>query len=465
MASFYKRTIDALLGVSTYQPASPVVQPDESFIEMVRRSLGGQLQLQTRTRTRWYLDDLETAEYSADNGDLTLAAQLMAIARRDGIVAGVLSTRTGGLVRLPRKFRGDLEVIHTLEPGHDDVRSVYDEMLPPSELALLTADGLLLGVGVAELIPVEGRDYPVLCRLDPQFLRYVWSENRWYYSAAEGRLPITPGDGKWVLHTPGGRLQPWQASLWRAVGRAYIRKDHASLYKDNWEAKLANPARVATAPQGSTEAQKDSWFQAVMAWGVNSVFGMTPGYDVKLLESNGRGYESFKSTIADQNQEIIIAIAGQTVTTDGGAGFQNSDIHKTIRADLIKDTADAIAYTVNTQCLPQFIMTRYGEAQFEERAVVVEYDVTPPKDRNSEAQSMIAVGTAITTLNEALTSAGLTLDVKTLCERFAIPVAQTDVAQLEGGDTAEPAGDDAANVGVVQPRVRLVGRRAQEQAA
>lgn len=430
------------------------------MVEELRRALGGQLQLQTRTRTRWYLDDLETAEYTADTGDLTLPSQLMGIARRDGVVAGVLSTRTGGLVRLPRKFRGDLEVIHTLEPGHEDVRSVYDEMLPPSELALLTADGLLLGVGVAELIPVEGRDYPVLCRLDPQFLRYVWSENQWYYNAAEGRLPVTPGDGKWVLHTPGGRISPWQSSLWRAVGRAYIRKDHASLYKDNWEAKLANPARVAVAPQGSTEVQKQSWFQAVMAWGVNTVFGMTPGYDVKLLESNGRGYESFKATIADQNQEIIIAIAGQTVTTDGGAGFQNSDIHKTIRADLIKDTADSIAYTMNTQCLPQFIVQRYGEDALESRAVVVEYDVTPPKDRNSEAQSMIAVGTAITSLSEALASAGLELDVKTLCERFAIPLAQTDLMQLEGGDTAEPVGDDAVLAKVAGPALRMVRKEA-----
>lgn len=460
MASLYKRTIDALLGVSTYQRPSPVTQPDEAMVEELRRALGGQLQLQTRTRTRWYLDDLETAEYTADTGDLTLPSQLMGIARRDGVVAGVLSTRTGGLVRLPRKFRGDLEVIHTLEPGHEDVRSVYDEMLPPSELALLTADGLLLGVGVAELIPVEGRDYPVLCRLDPQFLRYVWSENQWYYNAAEGRLPVTPGDGKWVLHTPGGRISPWQSSLWRAVGRAYIRKDHASLYKDNWEAKLANPARVAVAPQGSTEVQKQSWFQAVMAWGVNTVFGMTPGYDVKLLESNGRGYESFKATIADQNQEIIIAIAGQTVTTDGGAGFQNSDIHKTIRADLIKDTADSIAYTMNTQCLPQFIVQRYGEDALESRAVVVEYDVTPPKDRNSEAQSMIAVGTAITSLSEALASAGLELDVKTLCERFAIPLAQTDLMQLEGGDTAEPVGDDAVLAKVAGPALRMVRKEA-----
>jgi phage gp29-like protein len=88
-----------------------------------------------------------------------------------------------------------------------------------------------------------------------------------------------------------------------------------ALHKDNWEAKLANPARVAVAPSGAAEEQAEGWFRTVMAWGVNTVFGMRPGYDVKLIESNGRGFDSFNKTIADQNNEMIIAVAGQTVTT------------------------------------------------------------------------------------------------------------------------------------------------------
>ncbi len=412
----------ALLGISAYTRAPKGPSLDDPQVEQAREAQGGQIQPIPFSQQRWYLKDLETATHQADAGDLSMAARLMRAARQDGVLAGVLSTRTGGLVRLPKRFRGDKDVVQALELGHDVARSVFDEMFPAQELALLAADGELLGVGVGELVPVEGRDFPVLVRLDPEFLTYRWTENRWYYRSIIGLIPITPGDGRWILHTPGGRLAPWQHGLWRAVGRAFIRKEHAALLKDNWEGKLANPARVAIAPQGGTEAQKQGWFKKVMAWGVNTVFGLTPGYDVKLLESNGRGADSFVKTIAEQNQELIIAVAGQTVTTDGGTGFANADIHKSIRADLIKATADALAYTINTQGIPVFVVTRFGLAALMTRVAVVEWDVTPPKDRNNEAQALVSVASAMKQLTEALAEHDLEVDAEALAERFAVPL-------------------------------------------
>jgi phage gp29-like protein len=410
------------MGISTYEPPlGDVVGPSEAAIEAARRMMGGGLSSIPATRTRWYMSELEAAEYQANQGDLSTAAMLMSAARKDGVISGVLSTRTSGLVRLPKRFRGPASMVAQLELGHGQVRSVFDEMLPPQDLAVLAADGELLGVGVGELVPVQGRTYPVFVRLDPQFLRYRWNESRWYFQSNAGPIPITPGDGRWVLHTPGGRLSPWMHGLWRAVGRAYIRKEYAATYKDSWEAKLAHPARVAYAPNGSVEAQKDTFFKQVMAWGLNTVFGLSPGYEIKLLESNGRGYDSFVKTIAAQNEEIQICIAGQTVTTDGGAGFQNSDIHRAIRADLIKATADSLAYTVNTQVLPAWVAGEYGEDALD-HCPVVEWDVTPPKDRTAEATALNIGAQAIVALTEALRAQGRELDIDAMCLKFGIPV-------------------------------------------
>ncbi len=417
--------IAALLGVSTFrQPTlESVVSPDDETVARIREQNGGQLVLTPRSQTRWYLRDLEAAEHAADTGDLSQAARLMRSARKDGVYAGVLSTRTGGLVRLPKRFRGEEEIVTPLKRGNDETRGIFDEMFPATELALLAADGVELGIGVGEMVPVVGREFPVFVRLDPEFLWYRWNENQWYYRSIAGMLPIIPGDGRWVLHMPGGRVAPWQHGLWRAIGKAYIRKEHAQHHSDNWQGKLANSARVAVSPQGASEEQKQSWFGQVMAWGVNTVFGMTPGYDVKLLESNGRGYESFKETILDQNNEFVIAVAGQTVTTDGGAGFQNSDIHKSIRADLIKETADGLAHTINTQGLPQWIIDRFGEGALSPGAIV-EWDVTPPKDRTAEASALQGTAQAIRQLAESLSVHGLRLDAKQLSIDFGVPVIE-----------------------------------------
>lgn len=425
----WRARVAALLGVSAYAAAANTqgLSLSDAEVDRMRESFGGQLQPIPFSQTRWYMADLEAAEHNADQGHLAGAARLMRAARRDGVLSGVLSTRTDGLVRLPKRFRGRDEYVAALEVGHDETRSVFDEMCPESELAKLAADGELLGVGIAELVPVVGRDYPVLVRLDPEFLEYRWHENRWYFRSIAGPIAITPGDGRWVLHVRGGRSAPWQHALWRAVGRAYVRKEHAALHKDNWEAKLANPARVAVAPQGASEAQKQSWFRAVMAWGVNTVFGMLPGYDVKLLESNGRGHESFNKTIAEQNAEMIIAVAGQTVTTDGGTGFANADVHKSIRADLIEATAGALAYTINTQVLPAWLVSCWGESALDD-GVVVHWDVTPPKDRTAEANSLVQAAAAIKGLTEAMSIYDRPLDIDAVLATFGVPVARAKAA-------------------------------------
>lgn len=405
-------------------------QLDSPQVIRAREMLGGQLGNIPYTQTRWHLADLEAAERLADTGDLSMAARLMRAARKDGTFLGVLATRTGGLVRLPKKFRGDSEIVKHLTVGYDSVRSVFDEMLPPTELANFQADCLLLGVGVGILEPVPGRAYPVFIRLDPEHLRYIWQQNRWYYASIAGLIPISPGDGRWVLHTPGGRVAPWQNGLWRAVGRAWIDKEHAQLLKSNWESTLANPARVAVSPQGAAERQKQSWWRAIMAWRVNSVFGVTPGYDVRLLESNGRGYECFLKTIESSNKDLVIALTGSTVLVDGGTGFANADVHAAIRADLIKGDAEGLAYTINTQVLAQWVFALWGNDAVE-RGAIVEWDTTPPEDLSKRATTQMQAAQALTAWQTALAPGGEKVDARAFAAQYGIVVEEATASEAQ----------------------------------
>lgn len=397
------------------------VRPTQSIFAAEPDAANRERPLPLMSQTRWRDGDVEKAIHAADSGDLSHAARLCNALRRDGTLQGLLSSRTGGLVRLPRQFRGSESVLSEID--RKDQVSTFDRIFPQKELALLAEDGILLGVGVGELLPVPGEKYPRFVRLNPEFLRYRWSEDRWYYQSAGGPLPITPGDGRWVLHMPGGYVAPWQNALWSSLGRSYIQKEHAYLNRGKFAAQLANPARAAVSPIGATDGQRRGFLQRLIAWGAQSAFDLPPGWDIKIIESNGRGYEVFQDVIDTSNKEFAIAISGQVITMDGGTGFANAGIHATIRSDLIQGDGDALAGTLNAQALAPIVDWFFGSGH----SCLVAWDTASSSDRNAEAASISGAANAIKAANEALAGSGLRIDVREVATRFHVPVVE-DVA-------------------------------------
>jgi hypothetical protein len=408
-----RSAVASLFGVPLAPAALPSAAPATSTAPTAGRSRRRKKRAspQTFAKTRWYQRDVESAQHQASNGDLGLVGRLYRAFARDGY-AQLLGTRAGGLIRLPKRFKGDPEAVAFLEAG------AFKKALPSAELELMDRDGFVVGVSIAEFLDVDGLPYPVLCRLDPEFLRYHAWEDAWYYQTTSRLERVVPGDGRWVLHLRGGRVEPWNNGIWPALGRAFVSKEHALYLRDNWLGKLANAARAAVSPQGASEEHAQSWFQKVMAWGVNTVFGMRPGYDVKLIESNGRGFEGFKESIADANQEFMVAISGSTVLVDGGTGFSNQDVHKSIRADLIQGDGDALAETLDEQALP---IVLEGNVPIGCCATVA-WDTRPVANMKAEAEALVAAAKAITDLRAALEPDGIPLDTRALCARFAAPV-------------------------------------------
>lgn len=387
--------------------------------------------LPTYSRTRWYQDDLEAAILQADGGNLALAAQLCAAFSRDGTIAGLGSTRTGGLTRLPKRFRGTESVIAELANTAEVGLGRFDRIFPPGELAQFMLDRIFLGIAVGELLWPPDRCEPVFVRLDPQFLVYKWYEDRWYYRAEGGEILITPGDGRWILFA-SSYIAPWRHGLWPSLGRAFISKDHAFHYRESYSGSLAHPARVGTHPAGASDGQADKLLSDLENWGPNASFIAPPGYGVELVESNGRGYEVFAQTIATCDTEFQLSLAGQTVTTSGGSGFFNAQIHATIRGDLIQQDAHQLAYTINSQGLAPIINILYGgDAQ-----VAIAWDTTPPKDLKGDADAMTAMIAVIENAQRVLAGDGFKIDVREMATRYQVPLLPID-----GGAPALPAGD------------------------
>jgi len=450
-----------LLGFSKFWRKNgplPGLPLDSGIVDAVRMALGGQLQRPPITQTEWLLEDVDIATRMADIGDMQRAAGLARAMKRDLLIHGLLRTKSGGVTRLKKEWFGSERVREDLtETDHGIPR--FDLLAPPQQLRKMAEDFDLLGVAVGELVPVEGRDYPILERKEPENLYYLWPWNLWVFRSTAGILPIIPGDGRWVFETAGG-LSPWQDGLCWSVGRSWVRKDSAQHLFDNWMFTLANPARVGYAPQGATPTQRQNFFESLAMWGINSVFELIPGWEAKILETNGRGWEGFESAIKLASEEIIIGLAGQLQSITGGSGFSSEDMPMNIRTDLLEETAVPLAHTVNTQILPIYTYNRFPE-EFDECPGYL-YKVEQPQDLSKEASVYTAIGAGIQQLQDAAARSGYDIDVAAVFGRYGLTLikrpeqgrsvqlgmAPTDVAKVVTVDEARmsqglgPIGDE-----------------------
>lgn len=438
-----------MLGLSAYTKGDGYgPNLDDPRVVKAREALGGNLAPWPTTQIRWYLADLETAQHNADAGNFRMMGQLCRAMRRDGTITGLLDTLGSGIVRLPKKFYGTPESVGALR-ARNGTRSVFDDMVPQSEGKLMVEDGANGGMSIGELVPVPGREFPILIRLEPEYLQYRWNENRWYYLSIASAIPITPGDGRWVFHAPGGRISPWMSGKWPALGRAYINKEHALLHRSNYVAKLANAARAAVSPVGATEPERWGMMGKLINWGMNTIFDLPVGWDVKLIESNGVGYQVFQADIDTSDREIAMAVAGQIVTSgDAPTGFIKGDLYETIAQNIIDTHATAWAQTLNTQVLPQYNALRFGASALATGAMI-ELDSSKPKELAAQAQSITAGAQAMLQAQQALDElAKLTgtkrwlVDINELRTRFGIPLR--DAAEQESGEVTEESARRAA---------------------
>ena len=101
-----------------------------------RKAMGNHLSLRPELRTQWLLADFDSALKDATSGDLTKAVLLWKSICTDAVFRGVFDTFTAGVVALPKKFRGQERYVEALEQGHESVRSLFTEIMPPRAIAL-----------------------------------------------------------------------------------------------------------------------------------------------------------------------------------------------------------------------------------------------------------------------------------------------------------------------------------------
>ena len=365
----------------------------------------------SRIFTRWTPDDLEIAEALTVGGSLWRAADLCWALLGDGRVRAALETRVKGLLRLPLSWdeagdrRSSGRVARTLEGG--DWYAAHSE----AALCSLAMWGVLLGVGlnqrVWELTP-DGRWVGVHRPYDVRNLRWDTLRRVWVVRTATGEVDILPGDRRWVLYAPScsgdpdGDERPWMYGAWRACDAPWLIK-HLALGDFGHHMQMHGSA-IRTADYDAALAQaapskdlRDKLNDALADLGADASIIPPPGMKLRLMEAVGKTWEMFPAATQMVATEIVIAITGQSSSTEVVQGQDTgATLHGIVRQDLIEGDAQTLSTCLRDQDLTDYAEINFGGAEL---APWPRWKTDPPANIGARGEAMKKLGDGIAALD------------------------------------------------------------------
>ena len=391
----------------------------------------------SRQLTRWTTSDLEVAETLTASGNLSRAAELSWAALGDGRVRAALETRTKGLLKLPLAWeesgdgRSAGRVTRALEGG--DFYAAHSE----AALVSLAMWGILLGVGLAQRVWTlrNGRWIGVLKPYDARFLRWDTTKRAWMLRVDGGsEVQIKPGDRRWVLYAPScsgepdGDERPWLYGAWRAIARPWLGKylswgdwmHHSELHGSGVRtADWDPPAGSQLAQAGPGKGVREDLANVLGDLGSDTACVPVAGYKLRLLEAQAKTWEMFPGAIQAASQELVIAITGQSSSTEITQGQDTgATLHGQVRQDLIDADAQTLSTCLREQCLVDYAALNFGAAEL---APWPRWKTDPPANAKARGEAMSSLGAGIEALDRVAPE-GKRVDRRAVFEAHGIPL-------------------------------------------
>ena len=365
-----------------------------------------------------------------DRGIFARSALLADLCRRDADVAGALTQRVlafEGLcveVEPAPETPTDADLAAAVE--YDTAR---DAIVPQAAITDMAVDAVLLGFAVGQLVPTwDDATQRLTRRLEPWPAASVEHDSTtgvWYALTQDrGRIPITPGDGLWVLYAPRGHRAPWLWGALRAVAEWVVRGSDAASDASRraevhgnavWKAKIPSGARQTTDGRAFATSLRTMGRNAVIPCPQSTTPEMS--YDVELIEAAADAHAIFEWLLRCGGGRIRLAILGQDLTS------QNNTVGTNASSETGLTTLDRVVKADGQA---------WGACETAQIAAPrARYLGTPPvrvclepeerDDRTSEATAQKAVADAAA----AWRALGVAVDVAAMAQRARVPVLTT----------------------------------------
>ena len=358
-----------------------------------------------------------------ERGQFRSAAYLVDAMGRDDRISGVLATRVNGLLGLPLEFAAPKP---SRRAGRlaKKLEASWPDMADEAQLSQLLRWGLMLGIGIAEVLWATTDDgwVPRLKVWHPSFLTWRWDTRSYWLSTQDGIVEVPEGGaGKWLLYCPFGYYRGWMEGRVRPLASPWLVRSWARRDWARYSEVHGIPAKKAIVPPTADVEQKGRFTRMLASLGSEPVIECEQGqdgnrFDYELVEAKANTWEGFQKLIEHADTAIAITLLGQNLTTEVKEGSRAAaQVHDGVRREFQK--ADAVTLG---RALQQYLVKPWARFNFDQepQAPLPSWNTEPVEDGLSRAQTLQALGAALA----ALKTAQVPMDLVTLLEQFAVPL-------------------------------------------
>ncbi len=377
----------------------------------------------TRPNNSRTMEDRENAILASYSGRLRDLVDLgRVLISEDGFQQGLVDTMSHGLLGMPLAFQGDPDMVAALTDSQG-TPGEYGTMHPENEAAKIFADGLVFNMGwgqyrfdFADVIrPIGYHRVPKLFWVDARWFRRDPYTLQWWFMGRGGEVPVTPGDGEFLLYQPYPDTDAWRHGpvLYMTLCAIFARD---TLFDRQRVSEVCAPTRIARAQKPTTPKAREKMAANLAKMAHDNQITLDHEWLYEIVTAAAGDYWKVCGEIITWARQMVeVGLTGNILSIEGPTGFSNADIYRRVTDSRRRFYANAWTRCIREQGLSWWVRDNYGEAAVA-RCPVPVYNVESPEDAIARAGALKAWGEGVKSLAEGVGAAGVEVEPECIVE-------------------------------------------------
>lgn len=344
--------------------------------------------------SRWTVSQVRSALDAHARGGFADVADMADIMHEDDEISGARARRVDAVIGSVFSAEGEVLTAELVDE--------WSVLAPEDEVGAMLDDLVILGAAVGTIDWIGTG--PSLRRLQPRYLS--WSDTTgWSYQTVAGAVPVTPGDGKWVLLTSGTGVG--RGSI-RPLAEVWLAKRFAVRDWSRYNERHGLPIVKAIAPMaadaddrkafGAQASRLGSDTTALLMSGINADGS---GFDLQLLEASDGAWATFQALIERCDRKIAITLTGSHLASEqtGSGSRAAAETHRGVSQTLAQADAERLSTQLHEQLVIPWATLVHGKSA--DVAPWPHWETRDEQDAAEIAAGLEALGRGLTALQGA----------------------------------------------------------------